>query len=95
MSIHLEFKNVRNSEAVTAHVHELFRELVQITEDRFPFHVSMSKVNGHHQVHINCTYNQKRLSSSAEHENLYKAISKSVDAMRTQVIRKSERVRAA
>ena len=39
MSIHLEFKNVRNSEAVTAHVHELFRELVQITEDRFPFHL--------------------------------------------------------
>ena len=95
MSIHLEFKSVRNSEAVTTHVHELFRELIQITEDRFAFHVSMSKLNEQHQVHINCTYNQKKLASSAEHVNLYKALSKGVDAMRTQVIRKSERVRAA
>ena len=53
MSIHLEFKNVRNSEAVSSHIHELFRELVEITEDRFPFHVSMSKVNEQYHVHIN------------------------------------------
>jgi ribosome-associated translation inhibitor RaiA len=55
----------------------------------------MSKLNEQHQVHINCTYNQKKLASSAEHVNLYKALSKGVDAMRTQVIRKSERARAA
>lgn len=95
MSIHLEFKNVRNSEAVSSHIHELFRELVEITEDRFPFHVSMSKVNEQYHVHINCTYNQKRLVSSAQHDNLYKALSKGVEALKTQVIRKSERMRAA
>ena len=94
MPIHLTFNNIRNSEAVSEHVNHAFEELIKITDDKFPFHVTLNKVNEEsYQVGINCSYRNKQLSSKANHENLYKALSKGIDSMKTQVIRKADKVR--
>ena len=94
MPIHLTFKNIRNSDAVSDHVHHAFEELIKITDDKFPFHVTLNKVDEEsYHVGINCSYRNKPISSKADHENLYKALSKSIDTMKTQVIRKAEKVR--
>ena len=42
MPIHLTFKNIRNSDAVIKHVHHAFEELIKITDDKFPFHVTLN-----------------------------------------------------
>ena len=34
MPIHLSFKNIRNSKAVSEHVHQAFEELIKITDDK-------------------------------------------------------------
>ena len=94
MPIHLTFNNIRNSDAVNKHVNQAFGELIKITDDKFPFHVTLNKVNDEsYRVGINCSYRKKPLSSKADHENLYKALSKSIDSIKTQVIRKAEKVR--
>ena len=41
-------------------------------------------------VCINCSYQQKMLASNSDDKNLYKALARGVDSMRTQIIRKSE-----
>ena len=40
MPIHLSFNNIRNSKAVSEHVHNVFEELIKITDDKYPFHVN-------------------------------------------------------
>ena len=95
MTIHLTFNNIRNSDAVSSHVHEAFEELIKITDDKFPFHVNLNKVTEEsYRVGINCSFRNKPLSSKADHENLYKALSKGIHSMKTQVIRKAEKVRS-
>ena len=94
MSIHLTFNNIRNSKAVTEHVHNVFEELIKITEDKYPFHVNLNKVTEEsYHVGINCSYKSKHLYSKADHQNLYKALSKGIDSMKIQVIRKAEKLR--
>ena len=94
MSIHLTFNNIRNSKAVTEHVHNVFEELIKITEDKYPFHVNLNKVTEEsYHVGINCSYKSKHLSSKADHQNLYKALAKGIDSIKIQVIRKAEKVR--
>jgi ribosomal subunit interface protein len=93
MSVHIQFNNIRNSNAVEEHVNEQFKDLLKITDSKFPFHVNMSKVDEIHEVQIHCSFHHKPLASAAKHENLYKALSKSVDAMRSQVIKRSEKLR--
>ena len=94
MPIHLSFNNIRNSKAVTEHVHNVFEELIKITDDKYPFHVNLNKVSEEaYHVGINCSYKNKPLSSRAYHHNLYKALSKGIDSMKIQVIRKAEKVR--
>lgn len=94
MPIHLTFNNIRNSEAVTEHVNQAFEELIKITDDKYPFHVNLNKESEEsYHVGINCSYRNKPLSSKADHSNLYKAIAKGIDSMKTQVIKKSDRVR--
>ena len=95
MSIHLTFNNIRNSKAVTEHVHHVFQELIKITDDKYPFHVNLNKVTEEfYHVGINCSYKSKHLSSKADHQNLYKALAKGIDSMKIQVIRKAEKVRS-
>lgn len=95
MPIHLTFNNIRNSKAVTEHVHHVFEELIRITDDKYPFHVNLNKVaEESYHVGINCSYKSKHLSSKADHQNLYKALAKVIDSMKIQVIRKAEKVRA-
>ena len=95
MPIHLTFNNIRNSDAVISHVHEAFKDLIKITDNKFPFHVNLKK-NDHESYHvgINCSFKNKNLFSKADNENLYKALSKGIDSMKTQVIRKAEKVRS-
>ena len=94
MTIHLTFKNIRNSEAVSSRVHQAFEELIKITDNKFPFRVNLNKVAPEsYQVGINCSFKNKNLFSKADHENLYKALSKGIDSMKIQVFRKSEKVR--
>lgn len=94
MPVHLTFKNIRNSGAVTDHVNEAFEELIKITDDKYPFHVNLNKESEEsYHVSITCSYKNKPLSSKADHPNLYKAIAKGIDSMKTQVIKKTERVR--
>tara|TARA_B100001250_G_scaffold337746_1_gene304636 strand:- start:184 stop:471 length:288 start_codon:yes stop_codon:yes gene_type:complete len=95
MPIHLTFKNIRYSEAVNSHVHEAFQELIKITDNKFPFHVNLKKVTqDSYYVGINCSYKNKSLFSKGDHQNLYKALSKGIDSMKTQVIRKADKVRS-
>jgi|TARA_B100000959_G_scaffold254374_1_gene285994 ribosomal subunit interface protein len=95
MSIHLTFNNIRNSKAVSEHVHHVFEELIKITDDKYPFHVNLNKVREEsYRVGINCLYKNKSLSSKADHQNLYKALAKGIDSMKIQVIRKAEKVRS-
>ena len=95
MSIHLTFNNIRNSKAVSEHVHHVFEELIKITDDKYPFHVNLNKVTEEsYHVGINCLYKNKSLSSKADHQNLYKALAKGIDSMKIQVIRKAEKVRS-
>ena len=95
MPIHLSFNNIRNSKAVSEHVHNVFEELIKITDDKYPFHVNLNRVSEEtYHVGINCSYKNKPLSSRSDHQNLYKALSKGIDSMKIQVIRKAERVRS-
>ena len=95
MAIHLTFKNIRYSDAVSSHVNEAFEELIKITDNKFPFHVNLNKVDQEsYHVGINCCYKNKSLFSKGNHENLYKALSKGIHSMKTQVIRKAEKVRS-
>ena len=93
MPIHLTFKNIRNSRAVYERVYVAFEELIKITDDKFPFHVTLNKVRDFYYVVINCSYFKKNLSSKAGNENLYKALSKGIESMKTQVIKKSQKIR--
>ena len=94
MPIHLTFKNIRNSKAVTKHVNHVFQELIKITDDKYPFHVNLNKVTEEsYHVGINCSYKSKPLSSTSDHHNLYKALAKGIDSMKIQVIRKAEKGR--
>ena len=43
MSLHLTFNKMRQSEAVSAHIHDMFEELIKITDNKFPFHVRLNK----------------------------------------------------
>ena len=96
MSVHLSFKNMRHSEAVKDHVNELFDDLLKITDNKYPFHVDLvqNKDESYH-VSIHCSYQQKQVASKADDRNLYKALSKGVEAIRTQIIRKSEKLRVS
>ncbi len=95
MPIHLSFNNIRNSKAVSEHVHNVFEELIKITDNKYPFHVNLNKVSEEsYHVGINCSYKNKPLSSRADHQNLYKALSKVIDSMKIQVIRKAEKMRS-
>ncbi|MBF0287296.1 MAG: HPF/RaiA family ribosome-associated protein [SAR324 cluster bacterium] len=92
MTIHITFNNMKHSESVTEHVHEIMKELIKITDNKFPFSMNLTKENDQqHHVVLNCSYMGKDLSSNASHENLYKAIGKTVDSMKTQVLRKSKK----
>ena len=94
MPIHLTFNNIRNSKAVTEHVNHAFHELIKITDNKYPFHVNLNKVTDEsYHVGINCSYKIKPLSSKSDHQNLYKALSKGIDSIKIQVIRKAEKVR--
>jgi ribosomal subunit interface protein len=94
MPIHLTFNNIRNSDAVSDHVHHAFEELIKITDDKFAFHVTLNKVHEEsYHVVINCSFRNKLLASKADHKNLYKALSKGIDSMKTQVTRKADKVR--
>ena len=95
MPIHITFNNLKQSDAVSEHVNELMKEIIKITDDRFAFHISLSRENNDHTVVINCHYRNKPLISKATNENLYRAISKSVDSIKTQVIRKTQKVRSS
>ena len=94
MPIHLTFNNIRNSKAVTEHVNNVFQELIKITDDKYPFHVNLNKVEEEsYHVGIKCCYKSKPLSSKADHQNLYKALAKGIDSIKIQVIRKAEKIR--
>jgi len=94
MPIHLTFNNIRNSKAVSKHVHHVFQELLKITDDKFPFHVKLKKVSEEsYHVGINCSYKSKPISTRADHQNLYKALSKGIDSIKIQVIKKAEKIR--
>jgi len=43
MSIHVSFKNMKHSDAVKEHVHELFDDLLKITDNKYPFHVHLTR----------------------------------------------------
>tara|TARA_E500000331_G_C17063641_1_gene629363 strand:+ start:381 stop:686 length:306 start_codon:yes stop_codon:yes gene_type:complete len=94
MPIHLTFNNIRNSKAVSEHVNHVFQELLKITDDKFPFHVNLKKVSEEsYHVGINCSYKNKSISSRADNQNLYKALSKGIDSIKIQVIKKAEKIR--
>ena len=70
MSLHLIFNNMRQSEAVSAHIHDMFEELIKITDNKFPFHVRLNKEGDEtYHVGINCNYHSKQLVSNVDDSN--------------------------
>ena len=73
MTIHLTFNNIRNSEAVTKHIQEMFEELLKITENKYLFHVRLNKEHvQHYNVGITCNFLSNHLVAASEGSNLYK-----------------------
>ena len=94
MSLHLTFNNMRQSEAVSAHIHDMFEELIKITDNKFPFHVRLNKEGEEtYHVGINCNYHSKQLVSNVDDSNLYKALGKSIESIKHQVLKKSQKLR--
>ena len=94
MSLHLTFNNMRQSEAVSAHIHDMFEELIKITDNKFPFHVRLNKEGDEtYHVGINCNYHSKQLVSNVDDSNLYKALGKSIESIKHQVLKKSQKLR--
>ena len=92
MSLHLTFNNMRQSEAVSAHIHDMFEELIKITDNKFPFHVRLNKEGDEtYHVGINCNYHSKQLVSNVDDSNLYKALGKSIESIKHQVLKKSQK----
>ena len=94
MSIHISFSGLKDSSAVKDHINELMQELLKITDNKYPFHLNLVRLEDElHQVVLNCTYHGKALSAKSTNSNLYKAISKAVASMKTQVIKKAQKLR--
>ena len=94
MSLHLTFNNMRQSEAVSDHVQHMFDELIKITDNKYPFHVRLNKEDDEkYYVGINCNYQSKQLVSNVNDPNLYKALGKSIDSMKNQLLKKSQKLR--
>ena len=94
MSLHLTFNNMRQSEAVSVHIHDMFEELIKITDNKFPFHVRLNKEGDEtYHVGINCNYHSKQLVSNVDDSNLYKALRKSIESIKHQVLKKSQKLR--
>ncbi len=71
MSLHLTFNKMRQSEAVSTHIHDMFEELFKITDNKFPFHVRLNKEGDEtYHVGINCNYHSKQLVSNVDDSNL-------------------------
>ena len=96
MSIHVNFKNMKHSDAVKEHVNELFDDLLKITDNKYSFHVHLTRQKDEsYHVGINCSYQQKMLASNSDDKNLYKALGRGVDSMRSQMLRISDKVKAS
>ncbi len=81
---------MKHSDAVKEHVRELFDDLLKITDNKYPFMYDLTRQKDEsYHVGINCSYQQKMLASNSDDKNLYKALARGVDSMRTQIIRKS------
>lgn len=93
MTLRVSFQNMKNSSAVTDHVNELMHELLLITDNKVPINVQLMKSGENYESKISCTYLGKSLISKADHTNLYKALSKSVETIKSQMIKKVEKVR--
>ena len=94
MSLHLTFNNMRQSEAVSAHIHDMFEELIKITDNKFRFHVRLNKEGDEtYHVGINCNYHSKQLVSNVDDSNLYNALGKSIESIKHQVLKKSQKLR--
>ena len=94
MSLHLTFNNIRQSEAVSDHVQQMFDDLIKITDNKHPFHVRLNKEGDEkYHVGINCNFQSKQLVSNVDDANLYKALGKSIESIKNQVLKKSKKLR--
>ena len=93
MSVNIKFNHIEQTEQISEMVEGALSDLIKITDDRYRFNVKLSKEQDGYHVNINCSYHNKPIISKAANENLPKALSESVHAMRTQIIRKSDKIR--
>ena len=83
MTIHLTFNNIRNSDAVTKHIQEMFEELLKITDNKYRFQVRLNKEhNQHYHVGITCNLLNKHLVTASDGSNLYKAVGIAIESMK-------------
>ena len=94
MTIHLTFNNIRNSDAVTKHIQEMFEELLKITDNKYRFHVRLNKEHDqHYHVGITCNFLSKHLVTASDSSNLYKAVGRAIESIKTQVLKKAGKLR--
>ena len=85
---------MRQSEAGLDHVLLMFNELIKITDNKYPFHVRLNKEEDEkYHVGINCNFQSKQLVSNVDDANLYKALGKSIESIKNQVLKKSHKLR--
>ena len=94
MTIHLTFNNIRNSDAVTKHIHEMFEELLKIIDNKYRFHVRLNKEHDqHYHLGIICNFLSKDLVIASDGSNLSKAVGRAIEFIKTQVLRKTVKLR--
>ena len=72
----------------------MFEELIKITDNKFPFHVRLNKEGDEtYHVGINCNYHSKQLVSNVDDSNLFKALGKSIESIKHQFLKKSQKLR--
>ena len=94
MTIYLTFNNIRNSDAVTKHIQEMFEELLKLTDNKYRFHVRLNKEHDqHYHVGITCNFLSKHLATASVGSNLYKAVGRAIKSIKTQVLKKAGKLR--
>lgn len=92
MKIDITFKNMDSSDAVKSHIHDKFDRFDKMLYGHTEAHVVLSEEKLRHIAEINLTSDGIRIHASEEAENnLYSAIDRLSDKVRTQVKKQTEK----
>ena len=72
----------------------MFEELLKITDNKYRFNVRLNKEQDqHYHVGITCNFLSKHLITASDGSNLYKAVGRAIESIKTQVLKKARKLR--